>query len=85
MKWIDVKNTFTTTNNLYYNVKRNKTNIITNKRTPYKETDIVTNVIIPAKTTYEWTFTFEFKDTGKNQDIDMGKIFDAKIKIIVKQ
>ena len=85
MKWIDVKNTFTTTNNLYYSVMRNKTNIITNARTPYKETNIVTNVVIPAKTTYEWTFSFEFKDTGKNQDVDMGKIFDAKIKIIVKQ
>ena len=85
MKWINVQNTFTTTNNLYYSVNRGKTNVIKNARTPYKETDIMTNIVIPAKTTYEWTFNFKFKDTGKNQDVDMGKLFDAKIKIIVKQ
>ena len=85
MKWINVTNTFTNTNNLYYSVTRDKTKVINNARAPYKETDIIKEVIIPAKTSYEWTFNFEFKDTGKNQDIDMGKVFDAKIKIIVKQ
>ena len=84
MKWIDVTNTFTTTNNIYYTITNNSKTVLKDARAPYKESDILTNITIPAKKTYEWSFKFEFRDTGKNQDIDMGKVFDAKIKIIVK-
>ena len=85
MNWINVKNTFTTVNNLYYSVSRNNVTLIKNARAPYKDSNIISNITIPAKTTYTFKFSFEFKNTNLNQDIDKGKSFDAKIKIIVKQ
>ena len=85
MKWISVTNTFTTTNNLYYSIKRNNTSIYNNLRTPYSETTIMSNITIPSKTTYAYSFNFEFKETNISQDMDRGKVFDAKIKIIVSQ
>ena len=85
MKWLNVKNTFTSVNNLYYTISRNNTVLVKNARAPYKDSNIVSNVTIPAKTTYTFKFSFEFKNTSINQDVDKGKIFDAKIKIIVKQ
>ena len=85
MNWINVHNTFTTVNNLYYSVSRNNVTLIKNARAPYKDSIIISNVTIPAKTTYTFKFNFEFRNTNLNQDIDKGKVFDAKIKIIVKQ
>ena len=84
MNWINVHNTFTTVNNLYYSVSRNNVTLIKNTRAPYKDSIIISNVTIPAKTTYTFKFNFEFKNTNLNQDIDKGKVFDAKIKIVVK-
>ena len=85
MNWLNVKNTFTNVNNLYYTVSRNNTVLVKNARAPYKNSNIVSNITIPAKTTYTFKISFEFKNTNVNQDIDKGKTFDAKIKIIVKQ
>ena len=84
MKWIDVTNTFTSVNNLYYNVKRGSTTILNTTRAPYKETQISSSISIPANTTYKFTFNFEFRSTSVNQDIDKGKTFDGKIKVTIK-
>ena len=84
MKWTNVTNTFTTINNLYYNVKRGNTTIVKETRAPYKEATINSSITIPANTTYEFRFNFEFKNTSMKQDMDKGKTFDAKIKVTVK-
>ena len=84
MQWINVTNTFTSVNNLYYNVKRGSTIILKTTRAPYKDTVISSSISIPANTTYTFTFNFEFRNTSVNQDIDKGKTFDGKIKVTIK-
>ncbi|UKI57035.1 MAG: MSCRAMM family adhesin SdrC [Clostridium sp.] len=74
MKWINVTNTFTNTNNLYYSVTRNKTKVINNARIPYKRNRYYKRSYNTCeKHLMNGHLIFEFKDTGKNQDIDMGK------------
>lgn len=84
MNFVDVTNTYTEENNLYYSVKRGNTILVNENRVPYQNDNIFKNIVIPAKTTFKYSFIFEFKENGLNQDVDKGKVFSAKIKIVVK-
>ena len=83
LEWINVTNTFTEVNNLYYKITRDNNVVKDSLRTPYNSAVILDNITIPAYKSYVYTFEFEFKETNVNQDVDKNKLFDGTIKITV--
>lgn len=83
IKWIDVTNTYTEKNNLYFGLRRNYNLVldINENRLPYTDKYLIENVEIKPNQTHEYDLSFLFKETNENQDIDKGKIFYAKLKI----
>lgn len=83
IKWVDVYNNYTETNNLYFGLKRNGVKILETEqnRLPYKEGYILKDVEIKPNEQHNYDLNFLFKETGENQDVDKGKTFYAKIKI----
>ena len=80
---INVTNTFTNANNLYYTIKRNGSIISNDNRTPYSDTTILNDVTIPAKSEHVYIIEYEFKDTGVNQDVDQNKIFRTGVRVAI--
>ena len=56
----------------------------TDAKVPYQDDILLENVLIPANHTYYYTVTYEFKETGVNQDIDQDKNFTASIVVSIK-
>lgn len=78
-----VVNTITEENNLYYGlIKDGETMVdITTARAPYADGNLVNNVTILPGETHTYVITFEFRDTGVNQDVDKNKEFYTKLQI----
>ena len=76
-------NTFTTANNLYFNIVRNNKLVSSDNRAPYTDKVILDNIEIPAKTEHVYSIDYEFKDTGVNQDVDQNKTFKTTIKVAI--
>lgn len=79
--WKNIQNTFTETNNMNYTLNNGMSNLITDQKVPYRDGILIQNILIPANYTYYYTMTYEFKETGINQDIDIGKKFFANIDV----
>ncbi len=79
----EVKNTFTTDNNLYYGLTLNDEVVkdISLNRAPYNNESLITGVSIMPGETQTYKITFEFKETNQNQDIDKNKEFYTKLQV----
>ena len=77
-------NEITEENNLYYGLTKDGVTVISieNTRAPRtSESLLVKNIVIKPHEVHNYTITFEFKDTGLNQDIDKNKRFYTKLQV----
>ena len=77
--WKNVNNTFTEENNIVYTLDNGTTVLKNQVKAPYNDGILLENIYVPANHTYYYTIKYEFKETGVNQDIDLGKKFNASI------
>lgn len=85
LEWIEVENTFTSSN---FWVKFTSNNGGYNKdwaTAPTLSNRIVSNVVIPPKTTQEYSISFTLHGTGSEQNYDQGKTFKGKIMVELKE
>ena len=75
----EVINQFEPKSEFVYNVKRNGIIVIPDTEAPSADGYIIKDLMIPANTTLEYTFTYHFVETGVNQDNQKGKTFSSKI------
>ncbi len=86
LNWIEIENTFQTDNfwtkivstNGGYNTYSTSDNWVV---APKTNSLVKTNVLIPAKTTQNYTVSFVLHGTGEPQNIDQGKIFKGRIQV----
>jgi len=81
IKFTNVFNEFNPASEFVYKVRRNGIVVKEETVVPTKDDYIVKSLLIPAYTTYEYEIEYHFIDTGKNQDNQMGKKFNAKIEV----
>lgn len=77
LRWTDIINTITETNNITYKLSKNNILVKDETKAPYDDTNILKEVMIPAKTTYTYKLMLEFKETGVDQTVDVNKEFSA--------
>ena len=76
LEWQNVTNTFSVYNLDYY-ITRSNTKYIDNKKAPYNDEILKSNLLIRAKTTIKYMVHLEWAETGTNQNVDSGKEFHA--------
>lgn len=79
--WANVKNEFTTVNNLHYFITRNHSSYLDNLTAPYKNVILKDEAILKANTVIKYVLDISFIETNQNQAIDSGKVFDGQLKI----
>ena len=79
----DVKNNFETSDLKYWLVDMSNNKVVTNGRVtvPKNDSAIVKDIVLKSKEQHRYQLYFIFEETGKNQDIDQGKTFNAKVQI----
>ncbi|MBQ6687125.1 MAG: hypothetical protein IJN03_01215 [Bacilli bacterium] len=79
IRWIDVTNTITETNNITYRLSKDNKMVFNETRAPYETTEVFNKVLIPPNTTYTYKLAVEFKETYVDQSIDQNKVFKATL------
>lgn len=81
LDWLEVENTFTS-GNFWVKITSNNNGYNSDwASSPLTSNRIVSKVLIPAKTTQEYTVSFTLHGTREEQNYDQGKTFKGKISV----
>ena len=77
----DIVNEFNPSSDLVYTIEKNNEKLVDEMIVPTKDSYILKNITVPAKSKDTYKITFKFKDTNQNQNNQMSKTFRARIVI----
>lgn len=86
LNWVEVFNEITVQEGFTYTLKRDGIVQLNSLPVPNTDSNLLKEIIIPAKTTYEYEIDYTFHDLADvDQTMDQNKTFTAKIKAEIVQ